>query len=226
MRKSLIIAGLLLLPFASSLAQSNIDQHLVDLYQKEAKDYAALFYSPIETPFQSTKWINHPYWEVIDCTDGEVCYDGLLYKGLSLRFNAAAQYIAVATPMSKILVTPDMSRVDYFILFGKKFVKQNDEKFSCLEYDKGIIQLWYRKNVTKGPEVIRDRRSYLSYVIKDSYIVRLGKRDYPIKNAKDIAKIFPEYKKEIRKYVLNARVNTQDKLELMQMTLDYVSSLK
>ena len=214
---------LLIVSATSLFAQGRIDQEIADRYQKEAGDHAALYYAPIENPFSQARWINHPYWEQLDCVEGEVCFDRVVYKKVMMRFNIATQRLIVAMPNSKILVTPDMAKVDYFVIFGKRF-EEKDGRFMCVEYRSGNLTLWHEKVKMKGTDVQKDNRSYSSYNEIDRFYVVDGQTEFQIKKAKDIAKHYPIYKKMILKHIKNSYI--QDKYELMAETLEYLTSIK
>lgn len=208
------------------LAQEKINQEIVDAYLKEAGDHAALFYSPIETPPSSALWINHPFWLTEELNVGDIQYDGILYKNILMRINVASQNLVVATPITKLLVEPDMSKIEYFVLFNKRF-EINNGVIECVEWEKGDLKLWHRLTKKKGADIVKDSRSYYSYDESNLYYVQDGSATYQVKKAKDVAKQYPQHKKQILKYVKDeSSYSSLDKINRIIKALECVSSFK
>lgn len=196
--KRLTSLFLLIVFFAPLCAQHNFDQKLVEAYQKEAGDHAALYYSPLEQPFNMTRWANDPFWAGQEGTRGSICYDGIVYDNVLMRFNVAEQQLAVATPENNILVAPNMSKVSYFVLFGKRF-EIIDGLYACQEYAKNGVELWNAKKKIKGQDVLKGLRSFYSYNEIDIFYLKKDGVLYPVKKAKDIIRLFPAQEKKLKK---------------------------
>lgn len=224
--KQLITIGLLLIMPIISFAQNALDQDLVNEYQKRVGDHAALFFAPIEDPISMAKWINHPYWDTDELGVGEVCYDGVVYQNVAMRFNVAQQQLAVATPVTRALVTPDMSKVSYFTLFDKKFIPHND-KFICLEFSTPGLEFWHEKTKVRGHDIYKNNRSYNSYDESNKYFLIKDGVTIQVKKAKDIAKQFPKIRKQVMKYLYNSDIMySKSKEETMLATLMFISNIE
>ena len=62
-------------------------QSLSDEFRKVAGDYAALYTSKVEVGYSPYLYINHPYWDTDEFKKGAVCYGGLVYTDLQLRYD-------------------------------------------------------------------------------------------------------------------------------------------
>lgn len=225
MNKILAIC-MLLLSSVMAYAQNATTQDLIEEYQKEAGDHAALYYAPIEPFFMQARWINDPYWETDQCTPGEVLYDGTLYRDVMMRFNAATQALIVATPESKILVAPNMDKVEYFILFGHRFERFDGKYRELIAGEKDLI-LWHEKTKVRGRDVEVNRRILLHFDEHDKYFIVDGDRTFQVKKAKDIAKNYPEYKKQIKKYIRNSELGyVENKVYGLVKTFEYLTTIK
>ena len=109
-------------------------QSLSDEFRKVAGDYAALYTSKVEVGYSPYLYINHPYWDTDEFKKGAVCYGGLVYTDLQLRYYTFKKQLIVITPEKRILLQVDMRKVDYFIIGDKKFVPHNDT-FAAILYD-------------------------------------------------------------------------------------------
>lgn len=207
--KKIAFIGLLLLTATQINAQSKFDQNLVDAYLKEADDHAALYYAPLEQPFNATRWENDPFWESAEGSIGTVYYDGVLYKDVMMRFNVAQQQLAVATPKNKILVCPDMSKIEYFTLFDQHF-ERIDGRFAAMEFSDGNgVEFWNAKEKIKGPDVFINNHSYNSYIENDYYYLKIDGVMHKVKKAKDIAKLFPTAKSTMMKQLRETEYSIQ-----------------
>lgn len=217
---------ILLLSSVMGYAQNATTQDLIEEYQKTAGDHAALYYAPIEPFFMQARWINDPYWETDQCTSGEVLYDGVLYRDVMMRFNVATQSLIVATPVSKILVAPNMEKIEYFTLFGHRFEKFDGKFRELMSGDKNL-KLWHEKTKVRGRDVEKNRRIYLNFDETDKYFIVDGGRTFQVKKAKDIAKNYPEYKKQIKKYIRTSELDyAESKVYAIVKTFEYLTSIK
>ena len=91
-------------------------QPLSDEFRKAAGDYAALYTSKVEVGYSPYLYINHPYWDTDELKKGAVCYGGLVYTDLQLRYDTFKKQLIVITPEKRILLQVDMRKVDYFII--------------------------------------------------------------------------------------------------------------
>lgn len=206
--KKLTSLLLLIISFAPLCAQHNFDQKLVEAFQKEAGDHAALYYAPLEQPFNVTRWANDPFWDGQDGSRGSICYDGIVYDNVLMRFNVAEQQLSVATPSNNILVTPYMSKVSYFVLYGKRFEKI-DGLYACQEYVDNGVEFWNAKKKIKGQDVLKGFRSFYSYNEINLYYLKKDGVLYPVKKAKDIIRLFPTQEKRLKKILRQSHTPIQ-----------------
>lgn len=73
-------------------------QSLSDEFRKVAGDYAALYTSKVEVGYSPYLYINHPYWDTDEFKKGAVCYGGLVYTDLQLRYDTFKKQLIVITP--------------------------------------------------------------------------------------------------------------------------------
>lgn len=205
-------------------AQDKADQKqvLIDQYIQEAGDCAALYHNPIETPYNPAAWINDPYWGTADCQPGSVIYDNILYKNVSLRFNAVTQQLLVSAPNTGFLVCPNMDLIPEFTMGGKLFIKQ-DGKFMSREYDGKCLSFWDKKVKYKTQDVIERQRSYKCYKEEDTYLLFYNDQYTQVKRIKDLYKQFPTYAKRLKKYVRESEITLR--LERAAALTDAISTL-
>ena len=137
-------------------------QSLSDEFRKVAGDYAALYTSKVEVGYSPYLYINHPYWDTDEFKKGAVCYGGLVYTDLQLRYDTFKKQLIVITPEKRILLQVDMRKVDYFIIGDKKFVPHNDT-FAAILYDSPQMRLTQYVQCKMGTPVEKGRISYRQF---------------------------------------------------------------
>ena len=85
-------------------------QSLSDEFRKVAGDYAALYTSKVEVGYSPYLYINHPYWDTDEFKKGAVCYGGLVYTDLQLRYDTFKKQLIVITPEKRILLQVEIGR--------------------------------------------------------------------------------------------------------------------
>ena len=128
-------------------------QPLFDEYVREAGDQAELFTGKIESGYPSMIYTNHPYWLNQEFCIGEVLYKGLLYKQVSLRYDAYLQQLVVNTPVKRSHVYVPMDRVERFKLEGTEYARRNGE-FMALLYSSPRMELVEQVQVSLKEELV------------------------------------------------------------------------
>lgn len=183
----------LLLAFAPSLKAQTFE-----LYLQAAGDYAALYHGRIEPGFPSKAWVNHPYWDSKDFVQGDVCFEGRLYRNVWLRYDIYRNWLAVLSPVKGINILPDQDKIDYFVIDGKPFVPINGHYQQILQEGKHVA-LVHRRVKTRGGDVIRDMHTYQYLDQKDDYfLLTPDSTILKLKNVKDLIKAYPQYKQLLR----------------------------
>lgn len=174
-------------------------QPLSDEFRKAAGDYAALYTSKVEVGYSPYLYINHPYWDTDELKKGAVCYGGLVYTDLQLRYDTFKKQLIVITPEKRILLQVDMRKVDYFIIGDKKFVPHNDT-FAAILYDSPQMRLTQYVQCKMGTPVEKRRISYRQFEKPARFVLSKDGVDYTVTSRSSFLKLFPAYKKQLKKY--------------------------
>ena len=197
----------LLLAFAPSLKAQTFEQYL-----QAAGDYAALYHGRIEPGFPLKAWMNHPYWDSKDFVQGDVCFEGRLYRNVWLRYDIYRNWLAVLSPVKGINILPDQNKIDYFVIDGKPFVPINGHYQQILQEGKHVA-LVHRRVKTRGGDVIRDMHTYHYLDQKDDYFLLTPDSTlFKLKNVKDLIKAYPQYKQLLRNNSRKAKHKYNTKL--------------
>ena len=169
-------------------------QSLSDEFRKVAGDT-----SKVEVGYSPYLYINHPYWDTDEFKKGAVCYSGLVYTDLQLRYDTFKKQLIVITPEKRILLQVDMRKVDYFIIGDKKFVPHNDT-FAAILYDSPQMRLTQYVQCKMGTPVEKGRISYRQFEKPARFVLSKDGVDHTVTSRSSFLKLFPAYKKQLKKY--------------------------
>ena len=170
-----------------------------------ASDYARLYVGALEPQYQLKLWHDIPYYnEKPDFYSGRVSYHGVVYDKVQLRFDQFMQRIAVLTPGSNFICLPEQPFIDWFEMDGHKYVHdpENNARYAALLCDGSTngIRLYHSMwkidhgDMYFGTGKLQKTLSTLEYY---TLITPDGEMHH-VKRLSDVAKLFPEQKKQIR----------------------------
>jgi hypothetical protein len=174
-------------------------QPLFDEYVREAGDQAELFTGKIESGYPSMIYTNHPYWLNQEFCTGEVLYKGLLYKQVSLRYDAYLQQLVVNTPVKRSHVYVPMDRVERFKLEGTEYARRNGEFMAILYSSPRMelveqVQVSLKEELVDNEKVKREFRREVKY-----YLLRAG-QTHEVSKLKSVMKLFPGRGKALKSF--------------------------
>ena len=174
-------------------------------HMSSASDYARLYVGALEPQYQLKLWHDIPYYnEKPDFYSGRVSYHGVVYDNVQLRFDQFMQRIAVLTPGSNFICLPEQPFIDWFEMDGHKYVHdpENNARYAALLCDGSTngIRLYHSMwkidhgDMYFGTGKLQKTLSTLEYY---TLITPDGEMHH-VKRLSDVAKLFPEQKKQIR----------------------------
>lgn len=200
-------------------------QPLFEEFQKVAGDYAALYTNKVEVGYSPYMYANHPYWDTDEFQKGAVCYSGVLYTGLELRYDTYKKQLVVITPEKRILLQVDMRKVGYFIMGDKKFVPHEDN-FAALLYDTPQMRLTQYISCKMGTPVEKGRFSYYRFNKPSRFVLSKDNTEYVITSRSGFLKLFPAYKKQLKKYSREQQLDFKAyRAEALTALTEYADSL-
>lgn len=205
MKIRLFILNLLLI---SSLHIQAQQQEVFNEYLQEAKGNATLFVGQIEDGYSRTAYANTPYWgESEETYKGEVCFDGKIYPDVELRYDTYIKQLIIINPNNKQAIMPQMHRISYFTLNDLLFEKIGED-FAAVIYHSPEMKLVKQQYSYPGPVVIRDMISYKEFTHRITYLLVMPDGSInEVKNRKSVISLFPNYKKELKQYAKENRLD-------------------
>lgn len=207
-KTSAFLAILLILSSGTGLRAQ--DQTLsIEPYLQKAGDYAILYQGRIEPPFNYSQWAAQPFWSDKDVHEGAICFKGILYPHVSLRYDVYQNLVSVISPVRGIAIVPDQAFIDYFIAEGYRHVRIGDYFMRILHEGEQISLVMKRRKLKEG-DVIIDMHAVKNLATHDNYYliptealhasIIDPKLLQEVDNVKDLGKIYPEQKKSLKSF--------------------------
>ncbi len=216
-----VTAGIL---FGSTYAQQ---QELFKEYQKAAGEKAMLFSGKAVQDYATHLYDNTPFWEETGkFQSGSVMYDGNLYTDVHLRYDTYTRILAVNTPENGYAIQVEMQLVDYFVLDGIRFIRQEGEDFCAVVYESPRIQLLQQAVTRQGTDVVKERVSYKHFNRNFRFtLVREGVK-HTVSSRSSVLKLFPQHKKALKAYANKAQLNfRRQRAEALTALVKYADEL-
>ena len=183
-------------------------------YFSAASNYARLYVGAIEPQYQISSWYDIPYYKgSTEMYKGRISYYGVVYDDVKLRFDQLKQRVVLLSPTENIFCLPEQEHIDWFEMDGHRYVHDPEDslRFAALLCDGSTngIRLYHSEwKVRCGEKNIEDKRYQIILNTKEHYtLVTSDGETYHVKRASDIAKLFPEQKKQVRQFARQNRLS-------------------
>ena len=200
---------------------------------QEHSNYARLYVGAVEPQYQSWLWYDNPYYkDNTNVYNGRISYYGVVYDDVLLRFDQFRQRVVVLSPGGLVFCVPDQESVDWFEMDGHRYVHNPKDslQYASLLCDGSSngIRLYYNEwKVNNGyKKVVGENRSVMTLRTQNNYsLMTPDGMMHHVKRASDVARLFPEQKKQIRQFVRQNRLSFSKKEREKSLT-KVVSQLK
>lgn len=174
-------------------------QQLFDEYRRKAGDQAEMFVGKVEPGYMPTIYANHPYWLFDEFFPGDVVYNGLLYKGVPVRYDAYLKRLVANTPGKRLNVYVPMHLVEKFTLGGTEFSWRYGEIVAVL-FSSKRMELVEQVNVTKKENLMPKGQVMYDFNRDVRYYVLRGGEVYEVDKLRTVLKLFPGREKMLKRY--------------------------
>ena len=177
-------------------------------YFSSASDFARLYVGKLEPQYPKSLWFDNPYYK--DHTDlytGRVSYLGVVYDNVQLRFDQLEQRVVVLSPVGNVLCLPEQEFIDWFEMDGHRYVHDPEDNsryaYQLCDGSTNGIRLYHSVwKINNGDKNIDGKKYLKTLTTKEQYtFVTSDGKIYHLKRPKDVAKLFPEQKKQIKQYI-------------------------
>lgn len=195
-------------------------------FRTNAGDYSAIYNGKIAVPYSKQRYANHPYWEVDYYRTGTLSYEGRVYSDVQLRYDLYLKEITLLTPEKKVGVIVDNRKVDYFLLNNVRFVPHEKEGFKLILHQGKKLLLTSEIQCKYGKNEVKETKSFTHFNIKETYTLTVDGVTYEVKSRNSLVKHFPTYKKQLKKYAKDNRLDfSARKRQALTALVNYTETL-
>ena len=200
-------------------------------YFSSASDFARIYVGAVEPQYQLSLWHDIPYYKGSkDLYEGRICYDGVVYDHVQLRFDQLKQIVVVLSPVGNVFCLPEQAYIDWFEMDGHRYVHDPEDnlRYASLLCDGSAngIRLYHSVwKVSSGENNFGEKKLQKVLSTKEHYtLITSDGETHHVKRASDVAKLFPEQKKQIRQFARQNHLSFS-KSEREQSLVSVVESL-
>ena len=183
-------------------------------YFSSASDFARLYVGAVEPQYQLSVWHDIPYYKGnINMYQGRVSYYGVVYDNVRLRFDMLKQRVVVHSPVGSVFCLPEQEHIDWFEMDGHRYVHDPEDstRYAALLCDGSTngIRLYHSAwKVYSGDNTFGERRLQKTLSTEEYYtLITPDGEKHHVKRASDVAKLFPEQKKQIKQFAKQNRLS-------------------
>lgn len=216
----------LLLGFAYMLAVAQ------NVGAQEASNFARLYVGAVEPQYPKSSWHDVPYYKGnTNFYKGRVSYHGVVYDDVKLRFDLLKQSVVVFPPGERAFCLPEQEYIDWFEMDGHRYVHDPEDslRYTSLLCDGSSngVRLYHSVwNILDAERTFGGKRYLKTVSTEEHYLlVTPDGGMYHVKRASDVAKLFPEQKKQIRQFARKNHLSFS-KSERESSLIQLVESIK
>ena len=176
-------------------------------YFSSASDFARLYVGAVEPQYQKSQWHDIPYYKGdTHLYKGRISYHGLVYDNVQLRFDQLKQCVVVLPPGESAVCLPEQEFVDWFEMDGHRYVHDPEDslRFVSLLCDGSVngLRLYHLvQKIYSGEKNFGGKKYLKTLNTEEQYTLFTSDGEkYHVKRASDVAKLFPEQKKQIKQF--------------------------
>lgn len=182
----------------TSTSETSSSEANIERYLREAGDHAALYHGHLEQQYNANLLYTHPFFATEEFEPGLVCFDGLIYPDVKLRYDVYHQVLAVLAPEGGHSVVPDQDQIDFFVWRNLRFVRR-DGKFYCLAYEGQQLSLMQHRLKEVTNERLVDMKYLKDLSVRDRYYFLCPDgMMQPVGSFRDVTRLYGEYRSQLK----------------------------
>jgi hypothetical protein len=194
-------------------------------YFSSASDFARLYVGALEPQYPKSLWHDIPYYQgKTDVYKSRISYYGVVYDDVQLRFDQLKQRVVVLSPVGNFFCLPEQEHIDWFEMDGHRYVHDSEDssRYAALLCDGSTngIRLYHSVwKVYNGGNAFGGKK-YLNTLNTEELYTLMTPDGEPhhVKRASDVAKLFPEQKKQIKQFAKKNRLSFSKKEREQSLT--------
>ena len=205
LRKNVLFLGFMMIGVQGVVAQN---------YIPSASNFARLYVGQVEPQYQMSLLHDIPYYNgSTNMYKGRICYYGDVYDNVQLRYDQLKQFVVVLSPVGNVFCLPEQEHIEWFELDGHRYVHDPEDasRYSALLCDGSTngIRLYHSVwKVYSGEDTFGGKKYLKVLSTKEQYTLITNNGEiYHVKNASDVASLFPEQKAKIKQIAKQDRLS-------------------
>jgi hypothetical protein len=189
---------------------------------------------PLHTDPYITSNNNHNYYISPDFSIGNVFYDGQFYKNIYLKYDIYKDLLVIKTygDYNYKGLELNKEKTNSFSINGEAFIHLNTTTNS-LEIINGFYEQsflgdkikLYTNHKKKREKLIKYSNVYDEFTEEMFFIINYNQTFYQIYSKKDLIKIIPKLKKQIKDYYfMNSKMERNNKKEFMKNLIKHINN--
>ncbi|MBJ2174932.1 hypothetical protein JBL43_11835 [Aureibaculum sp. A20] len=206
----------------------NSNEYLSWFDQKVSPENTALYNGYLddgEGDFERTRSFKNTqrYFKSYDFLNGSITYEGQTYTNQQIKYDLYQDELLLNLTSSRgsmVKVKPIKHRIDGFNLAGHKFISLsnfNDSKYEGFAEKKftGSNFIFFTKYKKTRSERVVEKKVMFEYYESNYNLLYFKGNLHLIKRKKDLIKLFPEFKKEMKDYAIHNATAATDILNYL-----------
>jgi hypothetical protein len=194
-------------------------------YLQQAKGNAEIFNGRMEAFYSIVQYKDLPYYMNANFTEATIVYRNNYYPNQRVRLDLFHEQLIILEPEKLYGIILDSHNVDKVFMYNKTIVWLIPTKESGLKsgyyihlFEGNKLQLYCKEKYL--PQQIFQSHSVInSFEHNVRYYLFYNNKYYPVKNKGSFYKIFPQYKKQINKYVKDNKLNFNQNMDISLTSL-------
>jgi hypothetical protein len=212
---------------ALSLAVVNMQSQRAEPLANDSHLYNGTEYISYEKKFRRVE--GHQYFLSNEQQKGSIFYDGSLYQDIPLWYDIKLDQVILSYPKTIFKVKLVTEKLQYFTIKNHAFIYVNQA-----QTDKSTAPIGFYELLLDGPVKVLAKRSkrsneqlignevVLYFEQTDKFFIQKSDKLYPVNGKKSLLAIFPEKKKELRRYAATNKL----KFKKVTQEEDFISLVK
>ena len=184
----------------------------IQSYLNQVAGYSVIYSGKAEEPY-SLEFVDHPYLGSDKFSAGTLCYNGIIYTDVMLRYDTYKGGFLVRHPGLLFGVELKTERVNWAVLNGHKIVASKEVGWENTP-DNGFLILLHEDvypviKVSKSVARNRKEGQIVEFYFKfeNQYYICVDGVCHLLKNKKSVLDLFPDKKGELNQYANQKRLN-------------------